>query len=139
MVVSFNAVTLYIKHSTVVAIVITGYMAAAIGVLVITFGIYYKMSQNTIANLNKEVAVQEIRAAIAEKTNDAMRNQIAQQTKALSALAVEQQEIRKQSLRVAEIFSKHDLARLAALKPGLIENRVNAGTKAVLDELRAIE
>ncbi len=118
---------------------LTGYMAAGMGILIITFGLYFKYAQDNIAELNKEVAIQETRAAIAEANNTAMRNQIAAQTEALGALAVEQQEIRKQSLRVAEIFSKHDLAKLAAAKPGLIENRINAGTEAVLNELRNIE
>ena len=118
---------------------LTGYMAAGMAVLIIAFGVYFKFSQDKIANLNQEVAVQTTKAAIAEANNKAMRNQIAAQTAALSDLAVEQQEIRKQSLRVAEIFSKHDLDKLAAAKPGLIETRINNGTEAVLDELRGIE
>lgn len=36
------------------------------------------------------------------------------------------------------IFSKHDLERLMAAKPGLLERRFNAGTKRVLDTLTAV-
>ena len=115
---------------------VTGYLAAGLGIVIIAFGVYFKFSQDQIATLNKEVAVQETRAVMAEANNKAMRNQIAAQTEALGSLAEEQKVIREQSLKVAEIFSKHDLALLASKKPGLIERRVNDGTKAVLDELR---
>ena len=35
-------------------------------------------------------------------------------------------------------FARHDLNNLALMKPGLIERRVNAGSKKVFDELMSI-
>jgi hypothetical protein len=117
----------------------TGYMGVAILILLGTFATYFKYTQGEMATLNQEIAVQTTKAAIAEANNLAMREQVAKQTAALSDLAVEQAEIRKESLRVADIFSKHNLALLASKKPVLIQNRINAGTKAVFDELEQVE
>ena len=38
------------------------------------------------------------------------------------------QEASKETRRLHDIFSKHDLGKLASKKPGLIQNRVNSGT-----------
>jgi hypothetical protein len=114
-------------------------MGVAIVVMGGAFALYYKSSQNQIAELNQEVAIHKVEAATAKANNEAMRSQIAAQTEALGSLAEEQKVIREQSLRVADIFSKHDLDRLASAKPGLIERRINDGTEAVLDELRGME
>jgi len=39
--------------------------------------------------------------------------------------------------RYLDIFSRHNLSKLAAARPGLIETRVNNGTKEVFDALEA--
>lgn len=118
---------------------LSGYMAAGMAVMVVLFGLYFKMSQNEIAQLQQDLAISKVEASTAKANNVHMRNQIAAQTAALSDLAVEQQAVRKESLRVSEIFAKHDLARLASKKPQLIENRVNSATKAIFDEFERIQ
>ena len=45
-------------------------------------------------------------------------------------------EIEAEAQRYLAIFARHDLSRLAAAKPGLIETRINKGTK---DVFRTIE
>ena len=37
--------------------------------------------------------------------------------------------------RYLDIFKRHDLTKLAAAKPGLLEPRVNNGTKNVFDSI----
>ena len=37
--------------------------------------------------------------------------------------------------RYLDIFKRHNLSKLAAAKPGLIETRVNNGTKEVFDSI----
>ena len=40
--------------------------------------------------------------------------------------------------RYLDIFRRHNLTKLAAAKPGLIEKRVNKGTKEVFDAIEQI-
>lgn len=40
--------------------------------------------------------------------------------------------------RLIELYQKHDLTKLAAAKPGLIETRINERTKEVFDDLESI-
>ena len=37
--------------------------------------------------------------------------------------------------RYLNIFARHDLSKLAAAKPGLIQTRINKGTKDVFDTI----
>jgi hypothetical protein len=45
------------------------------------------------------------------------------------------QEIEAEMNRYLDIFKRHDLTKLAAAKPGLLEPRVNKGTKNVFDSI----
>lgn len=114
-------------------------MAAGMAVMAIAFGLYFKMSQNEIAQLNQEVAIHKTEAASAKANLAFVKNQVEQQTEALSVLATEQQEIRKESLRVSEIFAKHNLALLASKKPQLIENRINAATADIFKQFEEVQ
>ena len=40
--------------------------------------------------------------------------------------------------RLINLFGKHDLTRLALRKPGLIETRVNNGTKKAFDDIESV-
>ena len=46
----------------------------------------------------------------------------------LDALTQVQREANAESRRLNDIFGQHDLRALAVARPGLIENRINAGT-----------
>ena len=41
----------------------------------------------------------------------------------------------KEMNRYLDIFKRHDLTKLAAAKPGLIETRINKGTKDVFESI----
>ncbi|MDB4726390.1 hypothetical protein OAF54_03045, partial [bacterium] len=45
------------------------------------------------------------------------------------------QEAEREMNRYLGIFARHNLTKLAAAKPGLIETRVNRGTKDVFDSI----
>ena len=47
------------------------------------------------------------------------------------------QEIQSEMNRYLDIFRRHSLSKLAAARPGLIQPRVNNGTKEVFDALEA--
>jgi hypothetical protein len=46
----------------------------------------------------------------------------------METLVIVQQEASAETRRLNDIFSKHDLDKLALAKPGLIERRINSGT-----------
>jgi hypothetical protein len=57
------------------------------------------------------------------------------QGKALNQMASKNAEIEGEMNRYLDIFRRHNLNQLAAAKPGLIEKRVNNGTKKVFDSI----
>jgi len=99
---------------------------------------YFKYSQDKLAEANQKVAAEMARAESAEANIKFMQESLARQQRNLGKLADESVLIRKEQQETINIFSEHDIQKLAEAKPGLIETRVNRGTKRVFDELEAI-
>ena len=102
-------------------------------IIVMTTITYYLYTQNktlTANNLVLESAVATQEEAIASLQND-----FALQTGSLLELQSRNQEIQQEMSRYLDIFKRHNLTKLAAAKPGLIEPRVNNGTKDVFDSI----
>jgi len=102
-------------------------------VFVLTAITYYLFTQNqtlTANNLTLEGAVATQKEAIASLQND-----FTLQTNSLLELQGRNQEIQQEMSRYLDIFKRHNLTKLAAAKPGLIEPRVNKGTKDVFDSI----
>lgn len=115
-------------------------VVAAMGV---TGYLYYKATGAQIADLNTQLQTQagvitafETRQAEQVRTIEALQNNLQKTTEALQTQNVRNQEIEGEMQRYLDIFARHDLARLAAAKPGLIETRINRGTS---DVFRTIE
>jgi len=92
---------------------------------------YYLWNENTtlVANNAKlEGAVQ-----LQEETISSLQNDFAKQTQALTSLQSKNNEIELEMNRYLDIFKRHNLTKLAAAKPGLIETRANKATKEVFD------
>ena len=105
--------------------------------------IYYNQTERTIAELKVEIlskqnllTAYETREAEQEKTIQALQDNLQKTTEALNTMSSRNQEIEKEMNRYMAIFARHDLAKLAAAKPGLIETRINKGTS---DVFRTIE
>ena len=108
-------------------------LLGVVGVLAIA--LYFLWSQNSrLASLNQayELRDQEQRAAI-----ESLQNDFKVQTEGLLAIQSRNQEIEAEMSRYLDIFKRHNLSKLAAAKPGLIETRVNNGTKDVFDSIEA--
>ena len=56
----------------------------------------------------------------------------------INSLEKDKQESEREVNRLRETFARHDLDNLALQKPGLIQTRVNKGTKRVKDALVAL-
>ena len=111
----------------------TKILLGVVGVLVIA--LYFLWSQNSrLASLNQafELRDQEQKAAI-----ESLQNDFKVQTEGLLAIQSRNQEIEAEMSRYLDIFKRHNLSKLAAAKPGLIETRVNNGTKDVFDSIEA--
>jgi len=79
-------------------------------------------------NLKLESAVATQEAAI-----QSLQNDFTLQTGQLNELQKKSQEAQLEMNRYLDIFRRHNLSKLAAAKPGLIEPKVNKATKEVFD------
>ncbi len=100
-------------------------------ILVLGLGSWYLWNENQTLkanNIKLEGAVQ-----MQEETISTLQTDFANQTKALNNLQSKNNEIELEMNRYLDIFKRHNLTKLAAAKPGLIEPRVNKATKEVFD------
>ena len=94
---------------------------------------YYLFDQNQTLignNAKLEVAVEEQKQAI-----EAIRESYEKQGEALNNMSRANAVIEAEKERYLEIFKRHNLNLLAIKKPGLIELRINKGTKEVFEEI----
>lgn len=102
-------------------------------ILVLGLGSWYLWNENqTLAanNVKLEFAVEEQKAAF-----NAMKESYEKQGVSLQNLQRANARIEAEKDQYLEIFRKHNLDKLALVKPGLIETRVNNGTKAVFEDI----
>lgn len=105
-----------------------------IGVIVVlSLTSYLLWNQNKTLTANNLVL--EGAVATQEETIKSLQDDFQLQTTSLLELQNRNQEIQKEMSRYLDIFKRHNLSKLAAAKPGLIEPRVNKGTKDVFDSI----
>ena len=97
--------------------------------------LYYTNTQAELVELREYNMAMELQVATQNETIDKMSKQYETQAKALGELTSKNAEIESEMTRYLDIFRRHDLSKLAAAKPGLIEPRVNNATKEVFDSL----
>lgn len=102
-----------------------------IGVLVLLCSFLYWQNSNLSA-LNDAF---ELRNAEQKAVIENLQNDFELQTSSLLKLQEKNQEIEAEMVRYLDIFKRHNLSKLAIAKPGLIETRVNNGTKDVFDSI----
>ena len=102
-------------------------------ILVLGLSSFLLWNQNSkLSALNQafELRNQEQKQAI-----ESLQNDFSTQTEGLLAIQSRNQEIEQEMSRYLDIFKRHNLTKLAAAKPGLIEPRINKGTKNVFDSI----
>ena len=102
-------------------------------ILVLGVGSWYLYNQNqtlTENNLKLEYAVEEQKQTMA-----IMKEQYEKQGQALQNMSRMNAQIEKEKAEYLAIFSRHNLDLLALKKPGLIENRFNNASEAVMEGL----
>tara|TARA_R110000796_G_scaffold62972_1_gene145174 strand:+ start:458 stop:853 length:396 start_codon:yes stop_codon:yes gene_type:complete len=105
-----------------------------IGIIVVmglsTYLLWNENSKLSALNQAFELRNQEQKLAI-----ESLQNDFVMQTEGLLQIQSRNQEIEKEMSRYLDIFKRHNLTKLAAAKPGLIEPRINKGTKDVFDSI----
>jgi len=102
-------------------------------VLVLGLGGYYLYNQNLTLQENNtklEYALEEQTKAI-----EALRESYEKQGKALQNMSRMNAQIEEEKAEYLAIFSRHNLDVLALKKPGLMENRFNNASEAVMEGL----
>ena len=102
-------------------------------VLVLGLGGYYLYNQNLTLQENNtklEYALEEQTKAI-----EALRESYEKQGKALQNMSRQNAQIEEEKAEYLAIFSRHNLDVLALKKPGLMENRFNNASEAVMEGL----
>ena len=98
-------------------------------ILVMGIGSYFLYNQYEAVkaeNVALTFAVEE-----QKKTIEVIKENFEKQGKALNNLTARNAEIEGEMTRYLDIFKRHNLNKLAIAKPGLIEKRVNDGTKQI--------
>ena len=105
-------------------------------ILVLGLGGYYLYQENQVLSANN--AALEGAVATQEAAIKNMQNDFALQTKQLGELQQKSQATQLEMNRYLDIFKRHNLTKLAAAKPGLLEPRINKGTKNVFDSIEEV-
>lgn len=102
-------------------------------ILVLGLGGYWLYNENqtlTENNLKLEAAVVEQQETIAQ-----IQEQYEKQGKSLMQMTRKNAEIEAEKAEYLAIFARHNLDNLALRKPGLMENRFNSASEAVMEGL----
>ena len=104
-------------------------------ILILGIGGYILYTQNE--NLKAENLAYEVRDQEQKLAIESLQNDFAVQTTALTDMQKKNNEIEGEMNRYLDIFKRHNLSKLAAAKPGMIEPRANNATKEVFDSIEA--
>ena len=105
-------------------------------ILVLGLGSYYLYNANQVLTANN--AALQGAVATQEAAIENMQNDFALQTKELGVLQAKSQATQMEMNRYLDIFKRHNLTKLASAKPGLLEPKINRGTKNVFDSIEEI-
>jgi len=103
-----------------------------IGVIVIMgLGGYFLYNKNI--ELHRLNTAYEVRDAEQITAIEAVQQNLEKTSKALTGLQVKNQQYEVEMAEYLDIFERHNIAKLASAKPGLIQIRFNNATKEVFD------
>ena len=93
--------------------------------------------KNKLEEQAKVIIAQDLRDQEQKAAIEAIQNNLQQTTQALSGLQVKNQYYESEMAEYLDIFRRHNIAKLASAKPGMIELRVNNRTKEAFDAIDA--
>lgn len=99
---------------------------------------YYTNTEEELQYLKNKNMALETAIETQRQTMSEMKEAAQMQAESIATLTQANQEAEAEMSRYMSIFSRHNLTKLAAAKPGLIEKRVNKGTKDVFESIESI-
>lgn len=97
---------------------------------------YYNSTQATLQQQAALITAFEVKNQIQENTINQLESSIKYQAEQLNELSASNAAAEAELNRYMSIFSRHDLTRLAAARPGLIQTRINNGTNDVFRSIK---
>ena len=111
-----------------------------IGARMISMFSYYQFfvvpMKNKIEEQTKVILAQELRDKEQKAAIESLQNNMQKTSEALKGLQVKNQKYEEDMAEYLDIFRRHNVAKLASAKPGLIEIRFNNGTKEVFNAIQ---
>ena len=111
-----------------------------IGAMMISMFSYYQFfvvpMKNKIEEQTKVILAQELRDKEQKAAIESLQNNMQKTSEALKGLQVKNQKYEEDMAEYLDIFRRHNVAKLASAKPGLIEIRFNNGTKEVFNAIQ---
>lgn len=105
-----------------------------IGIIVVMgLGGWFLWNENQ--ELNKLNLAYEVKFEEQERTIQAIQQNLESTAKNLKNLQVQNQAYEAEMSEYLDIFRRHNIAKLASAKPGLMEKRINNATKEVFDAI----
>jgi hypothetical protein len=108
------------------------------GVMAGGFYFYYKDSQKRLAILTENAAKAELAVEIQKAAITSMKDNFEKQAVLVTNLQGKLSEAEDGYKKLSSKLRRHDLEELSRAKPGLMEKKINNGTKRLLLELEAI-
>ena len=102
-------------------------------IIVLGLGSYWLYNENITLKSNNQVLEGAVETQ--KETITTLQNDFASQAKGLLEIQSKNQKIESEMNRYLDIFKRHDLTKLAAAKPDLLEIKVNKGTKNVFESI----
>ena len=110
-------------------------MSKVLIAIIVALGLFSSVLWKQNTNLSALNQAFELRDAEQKLALESLQSDFALQTEGLLEIQARNQKIQQEMSRYLDIFKRHDVTRLAAAKPGLIEPRINKGTKDVFDSI----
>jgi hypothetical protein len=116
-------------------------LMGVIGAMAVTGYAYYFLSVAPLKVQNQELrdmnTAQQLTIETQKDTIVSIQNNLKVAQESLTTLSTQNQQYESQMSEYLDIFRRHNLAKLASAKPGLITKKANARTQEVFDAIEA--
>ena len=111
-----------------------------IGAMMSSMFSYYQFfvipMKNKIEEQAKVIIAQDLRDKEQKAAIESLQTNMQKTSEALKGLQVKNQKYEEDMAEYLDIFRRHNVAKLASAKPGLVEIRFNNGTKEVFNAIQ---
>ena len=110
------------------------------GAMGVSMFLYYQFAvvpmKNKIEEQTKVILAQELRDKEQKAAIESLQTNMQKTSEALKGLQVKNQKYEEDMAEYLDIFRRHNVAKLASAKPGLVELTFNKGTKEVFNAIQ---